>query len=371
MKSRNRYFWIFMFFMCGVNLVCSSVVLGHLTEWTVRIRNGYPTPPASITNGDITTTFVAGSFTHPSGNGNNQYHDPVTRLEDCDTTGSNFYHEHQFKIMWDNTADSNSAIESTVRGEWYCSPTRRKIKDPQPLSSSSQPNPPQSTQQSSQQTSRSDQDSSPPIETFSPPPEPQFLPEDVNQDSTVDNEDLVDIAMHFGETPTGDLVRYDLDGDGDIDPDDFQLIQAQVGQGETPGAPAALLTHQEQLQRIVELNNPGAIVQILNQPLKRQLPPPKETVLLRNYPNPFNPETWIPYRLAKAADVTLTIYATNGQPVRTLALGHQPVGSYLDRTRAAYWDGKNAFGESVASGLYFYTLTADDFSATRKMLVAK
>ena len=130
MKSRNRYFWIFMFFMCGVNLVCSSVVLGHLTEWTVRIRNGYPTPPASITNGDITTTFVAGSFTHPSGNGNNQYHDPVTRLEDCDTTGSNFYHEHQFKIMWDNTADSNSAIESTVRGEWYCSPTRRKIKGP-------------------------------------------------------------------------------------------------------------------------------------------------------------------------------------------------------------------------------------------------
>ena len=177
--------------------------------------------------------------------------------------------------------------------------------------------------------------------------------------------------MHFGETPTGDLVRYDLDGDGDIDTDDFQLIQAQVGQGETHRAPAALLTHQEQLQRIVELNNPGAIVQILNQPLKRQLPPPKETVLLRNYPNPFNPETWIPYRLAKAADVTLTIYATNGQPVRTLALGHQPVGSYLDRTRAAYWDGKNAFGESVASGLYFYTLTTDDFSATRKMLVAK
>ena len=203
-----------------------------------------------------------------------------------------------------------------------------------------------------------------------PPPE-QFSPEDVNQDGTVDDGDLLDIAMNFGETSEDKLARYDLDGDGDIDSDDFQLIQAQVGQGETPSAPAALLTHQEQLQRIVELNNPGAIVQILNQPLKRQLPPPKETVLLRNYPNPFNPETWIPYRLAKAADVTLTIYATNGQPVRTLALGHQPVGSYLDRTRAAYWDGKNAFGESVASGLYFYTLTTDDFSATRKMLILK
>ena len=98
---------------------------------------------------------------------------------------------------------------------------------------------------------------------------------------------------------------------------------------------------------------------------------PEKTVLLANYPNPFNPETWIPYRLAESADVTLTIYAANGKVVRTLVLGHQRAGSYLNRARAAYWDGKNAFGESVASGIYFYSLTADDFSATRKMLVAK
>ena len=98
---------------------------------------------------------------------------------------------------------------------------------------------------------------------------------------------------------------------------------------------------------------------------------PKETALLANYPNPFNPETWIPYHLAKDADVTLHIYAVNGQLVRMLSLGHQPAGIYQNRSRAAYWDGKNAFGEKVASGVYFYTLTVGDFSATRKMLIRK
>ena len=98
---------------------------------------------------------------------------------------------------------------------------------------------------------------------------------------------------------------------------------------------------------------------------------PKRTVLLANYPNPFNPETWIPYHLSKPAKVTLTIYGANGSVVRTLALGHQAAGIYQSRSRAAFWDGKNAAGESVASGIYFYTLSADDFTATRKMLIRK
>ena len=98
---------------------------------------------------------------------------------------------------------------------------------------------------------------------------------------------------------------------------------------------------------------------------------PEQTQLLANYPNPFNPETWIPYQLAAAANVTLTIYDINGQVVRQLALGHQAAGIYQSRSRAAYWDGRNAFGEPVASGLYFYTLTAGDFTATRKMLIRK
>ena len=98
---------------------------------------------------------------------------------------------------------------------------------------------------------------------------------------------------------------------------------------------------------------------------------PKETGLLTNYPNPFNPETWIPYQLAKPAEVTVTIYAADGKLVRTLALGHQPAGVYQIKSRAAYWDGRNEVGEPVASGVYFYTLKAGDFSGTRKMLIRK
>lgn len=98
---------------------------------------------------------------------------------------------------------------------------------------------------------------------------------------------------------------------------------------------------------------------------------PTETTLLPNYPNPFNPETWIPYRLSSSSDVTVRVYAINGNLVRRLALGHQATGVYQSRSRAAYWDGKNEFGEPVASGVYFYTLTAGDFTATRKMLIRK
>ena len=98
---------------------------------------------------------------------------------------------------------------------------------------------------------------------------------------------------------------------------------------------------------------------------------PAETALFPNYPNPFNPETWIPYQLAKSADVALTIYDVRGVVVRRLALGHQTAGFYQSRARAAHWDSRNALGEKVASGLYFYTFTAGDFTATGKMLIRK
>ena len=98
---------------------------------------------------------------------------------------------------------------------------------------------------------------------------------------------------------------------------------------------------------------------------------PTETKLLHNYPNPFNPETWIPYRLAEDAFVTLTIYDLNGQVVRTLEVGHQIAAVYESRSKAIYWDGRNRFGEQVASGVYFYHLSAGGYSATRKMLILK
>ena len=98
---------------------------------------------------------------------------------------------------------------------------------------------------------------------------------------------------------------------------------------------------------------------------------PAETQLLSNYPNPFNPETWIPYRLAEDAFVTLTIYDLNGQAVRTIDVGHQTAAVYENRSKAVYWDGRNGLGGQVASGVYFYHLSAGDYSATRKMLILK
>ena len=98
---------------------------------------------------------------------------------------------------------------------------------------------------------------------------------------------------------------------------------------------------------------------------------PVKTELLPNYPNPFNPETWMPYRLAEDAFVTLTIYDLSGQTVRSIDLGHRIAAVYENRSKALYWDGRNEFGEQVASGVYFYTLTADEYSATRKMVILK
>ena len=98
---------------------------------------------------------------------------------------------------------------------------------------------------------------------------------------------------------------------------------------------------------------------------------PVGTALLPNYPNPFNPETWIPYQLKEPAEVTMTIFNMHGQAVRTLEVGYRPPGVYRSRSRAAYWDGRNEHGETVANGVYFCTLRAGRFSATRKMVVGK
>jgi len=97
----------------------------------------------------------------------------------------------------------------------------------------------------------------------------------------------------------------------------------------------------------------------------------EKTTLLPNYPNPFNPETWIPYKLASDAVVRIAIYDINGALVRQLSLGYQKAGYYVDRLNAAYWDGRNALGEKVASGLYFYQFTAGDFIAMRRMVILK
>ena len=209
---------------------------------------------------------------------------------------------------------------------------------------------------------------------------------DVNRDGVVNVEDLIIVASHFGQT--GELAA-DVTDDGVVDLEDLQKvaeaieaaaaapsidtqsIYAQKRRTSTETLTAARVEQwllQAQLLNLTDTASQRGIL-ILEQLLTLLVP--KETVLLANYPNPFNPETWIPYQLAAPADVTLHIYGINGTLVRTLALGHQTAGMYHGRSRAAYWDGRNTFGEPVASGVYFYTLKAGDFHATRKMLIRK
>ena len=98
---------------------------------------------------------------------------------------------------------------------------------------------------------------------------------------------------------------------------------------------------------------------------------PDKTRLFANYPNPFNPETWIPYQLADSSDVQIFIYDVRGAVIRHLKLGYQPAGYYIERKHTAHWDGRNAMGESVASGIYFYQLQTDNISLLREMVILK
>ena len=211
----------------------------------------------------------------------------------------------------------------------------------------------------------------------------RLLTVDVTGNGKVNVNDLVEVARNYGKTVGGGANRKaDVNNDGKVDVDDILAVIEAV---DAAGAPA--LAHEDiktgslqaaDVQRWIRdakaANADPAGIAALEQllaALTHVETPPKETVLLANYPNPFNPETWIPYQLSAAAAVTVTIHASDGKLVRTLELGQVPAGVYSDKDRAAYWDGQNAQGEPVASGVYFYTLKAGDFSATRKMVIRK
>ena len=201
---------------------------------------------------------------------------------------------------------------------------------------------------------------------------------DVNGDGSVNILDLILIASKLGNTGTNLVV--DVNRDGTV-----SILDLVLAAGMFDGAAAAPSAHAQvpetltavEVQgwltdaRALEVRNPittrGFVV--LEQLLVSLTP--RETELLANYPNPFNPETWIPYRLAEDAFVTLTIYDGSGRVVRTLDVGHRIAAAYENRSKAIYWDGRNNLGERVASGVYFYNLSAEDYSATRKMLVVK
>ena len=203
---------------------------------------------------------------------------------------------------------------------------------------------------------------------------------DVNGDGQVTVADLMLVSNHIGQTTPSDS-RVDLNADGIVTIVDLVHVAQHLGQSRDPAAPAHIVAPKGLAYETVEgwLNRARAaddgsrpfLQGITNLERLLVLIIPEKTALLHNYPNPFNPETWIPYHLAEPAEVTLTLYTADGKVVRTLALGHQPAGFYQSRSRAAYWDGRNEVGERVASGVYFYTLTAGEFSTTRKMVIRK
>ncbi len=202
-------------------------------------------------------------------------------------------------------------------------------------------------------------------------------PWDVNQDGVTDIFDLIAIAKNFGQ----DIPDTDLNGDGTVDIFDLVLVAKHLGDSTNSAAPdigastppLSSKTVHEWID-MAHLADDGSLAfrqGIAN--LKRLLTVlvPDQTVLLSNYPNPFNPDTWIPYHLGVDADVTVTIYNLRGELVRQLDLGLQEAGYYVEKSRAAYWDGTNEDGESVASGVYFLKLDAGEFTASKRMVVVK
>ena len=158
---------------------------------------------------------------------------------------------------------------------------------------------------------------------------------DVNDDERVDWDDVLLVYFNMGTY----YLRYDVNCDSEVDWADVLEVYHNL---------------------TIVLAAPTARSPLVDQ-----------TSLLPNYPNPFNPETWIPYSLVEDADVKLTIYDIQGTEVRRFDLGQQPAGHYTDRRKSIYWDGRNMLGEQVVGGVYFYHLQAGNYSATRRMVILK
>ena len=217
----------------------------------------------------------------------------------------------------------------------------------------------------------------------------QYPPWDVNADGIVDATDATLVTAALGQT--GEAIvnpRTDVNGDGTVDNADLTLVTDNLV-GIIAGAPATqrllsqldtktlrtldretLETYLHQLRvesdGSLKYRNAIAMLESLLAALR-----PTETRLLANYPNPFNPETWLPYELAVDSSVEIFIYNARGVLVRRMALGHQPAGYYVAKSRAAYWNGRNKDGERVSSGVYFYQLRAGNTSHLRKMVILK
>ncbi len=208
---------------------------------------------------------------------------------------------------------------------------------------------------------------------------------DANLDGRINVLDLIVVASSFGEQPPSNPLA-DTNKDGVVNLLDLVFVAEHLGQNAAapsqlaliksiPSSTKEVIAAQRALNELESIPNKSHGVQTAIELLRHYLSIAdrnvKETQLLPNYPNPFNPDTWIPYQLSEATTVTVKIYDVTGSLIRTINVGHKPGGYYLTRERAVYWDGRNEKGESVSSGVYFYTLITDDYTQTRRMVIVK
>ena len=208
---------------------------------------------------------------------------------------------------------------------------------------------------------------------------------DANLDGQVNILDLITVAGSLGEQPPSN-PRADANKDGVVNILDLVFVAEHLGQNaaapaqmefikSVPSTFKEIIAAQRALNALEAIPNKSHGVQIAIELLRHYLAIAdrnvKETKLLPNYPNPFNPDTWIPYQLSEGSTVTVKIYDVTGSLVRTINVGHKPVGYYLTRERAVYWDGRNESGERISSGVYFYTLNTDTYTQTRRMVIIK
>ena len=209
---------------------------------------------------------------------------------------------------------------------------------------------------------------------------------DVNQDGTINILDLVLVGRNLGQKPPSN-PRADVNQDGQVNVLDLVLVAERLGEKvaaapslaalvkDTPVLSKDVIVVRRALSELEAVPEKSRDIQMTIQFLRLWLENANQNIseakLLPNYPNPFNPETWIPYQLAAAANVSVKIYDVGGRLVQTISVGFKPVGYYLTRERAAYWDGRNATGEPVSSGVYFLQFIAGDFSATQQIVILK
>jgi len=200
---------------------------------------------------------------------------------------------------------------------------------------------------------------------------------DVNSDGRVDIVDLILVAQTFGMT--GDGLVGDVTGNGSVDVMDLVLVASHFGEATALAAPARMPRSSDAamieawIEAARDADDGSTAYRRGVSTLERLLASitPDSTALLRNYPNPFNPETWIPFELSRDATVSITVYDIRGKVVREIDMGFLPAGDYSTVGRAARWDGRNLSGESVGSGVYYAEFRASQFRDIGRLIMAK